>query len=98
LLPFYLGACHIGRIDRKGLGVLSNDRDLGFFIHPTLVVDGGCGLPLGISHVQLWSRRVEHLDKPEHRYKELPIEEKNRSSGWRRRRGVVVAWMLEVQA
>lgn len=67
---------HIGRIDRDGLGVLGNDRDLGFFIHPTLVLDGSCGFPLGISHVQLWSRAVEHLNKEARRYKELPIEDK----------------------
>lgn len=67
---------HLGRVEQQGLGVLSNDRDLGFFIHPTLVVDGTSGFPLGISHVQLWSRPVEHLDKRERRYKELPIEEK----------------------
>ncbi|NJN57312.1 MAG: IS4 family transposase [Leptolyngbyaceae cyanobacterium SL_5_9] len=56
--------------------MLGNDRDLGFFIHPTLVVDGTCGFPLGISHVQLWNRPAEHLDKRARRYKELPIEEK----------------------
>lgn len=67
---------HIGRIDQEGLGVVGNDQDLGFFIHPTLVVDGTSGFPLGISHLQLWSRPAEHLDKRERRYKELPIEEK----------------------
>lgn len=67
---------HIGRIDKEGLGVLGNDRDLGFFIHPTLVVDGVNGFPLGISHVQMWSRPADHLDKRARRYKELPIEEK----------------------
>jgi hypothetical protein len=67
---------HIGRIDGDGLGVLGNDRDLGFFIHPTLVLDGSCGFPLGISHVHLWCRSVEHLSKEARRYKELPIEEK----------------------
>lgn len=67
---------HLGRIDREGVGVVGNDRDLGFFIHPTLVLDGSSGFPLGISHVQLWSRPVEHLSKRARRYKALPIEEK----------------------
>jgi len=67
---------HIGRIDGKGLGVLGNDRDLGFFIHPTLLLDGTCGFPLGISHVQLWSRPANRLTKEARHYKALPIEEK----------------------
>lgn len=67
---------HVGHIDAAGLGVVGNDQDLGFFIHPTLVVDAANGFPLGISHVQLWSRPREHLDKRARRYQQLPIEEK----------------------
>lgn len=67
---------HRGRLKPEGLGVVGNDQDLGFFIHPTLVLNGASGFPLGISHVQLWSRRLERPDKQTRRYKELPIEEK----------------------
>lgn len=67
---------HVGRIDPQGLGVVGNDRDLGFFIHPSLVLNADSGFPLGISDVQLWSRPMAHLDKHTRNYKELPIEEK----------------------
>ncbi len=61
--------------------MLSNDRDLGFFIHPRLVVEARSGFPLGVSPVQLWSRPLEHLDKRERRYKGLPIEAKESFKG-----------------
>ncbi len=67
---------HVGRIKPEGLGVVGNDQDLGFFIHPTLVLNAESGCPLGISDVQLWSRRPERPDKQSRRYKALPIEEK----------------------
>jgi hypothetical protein len=66
----------VGRIDPEGLGVVGNDRDLGFFMHPSLVLNAASGFPLGISEVQLWSRPSAHLDKHRRKYKELPIEEK----------------------
>lgn len=67
---------HRGRIKSEGLGVVGNNEDLGFFIHPTLVLNGANGIPLGLSHVQLWSRPLDRLDKKIRRYKQLPIEQK----------------------
>ena len=67
---------HVGRLDPQGLGVVGNDRDLGFFIHPSLVLNADSGFPLGISDVQLWSRPMAHQGKHTRNYKELPIEEK----------------------
>ncbi len=67
---------HVGRIKLEDLGVVGNNRDIGFFIHPSLVLNAATGFPLGLSDVQLWSRPVERLDKQTRRYKELPIEEK----------------------
>jgi hypothetical protein len=67
---------HRGRLKSDGVGVVGNNRDLGFFIHPTLVLDAQDGFPLGLSHVQLWSRAIAHRDKQERNYSKLPIEAK----------------------
>jgi Transposase DDE domain len=67
---------HAGRLKAQGLGVVGNNRDLGFFIHPTLVLNAESGFPLGLSSVQLWSRARGHADKHERSYASLPIEEK----------------------
>jgi hypothetical protein len=67
---------HVGRMKTEGLGVVGNNRDKGFFIHPTLVVNAETGLPLGLSTIQLWHREATHLDKHQRRYPSLPIEQK----------------------
>ncbi len=67
---------HVGRLKAKGLGVVGNNTDVGFYIHPTLVLDAENGFPLGISTVQLWTRDINHADKHERNYKKLPIEKK----------------------
>lgn len=67
---------HVGRLKAKGLGVVGNNTDVGFYLHPTLVLDAENGFPLGISAVQLWIREINHADKHERNYQKLPIEEK----------------------
>lgn len=67
---------HAGRLKPKGLGVVGNNSDLGFFIHPTLVLDAENGFPLGLSTLQIWTRALDHADKHQRRYQSLPIEEK----------------------
>jgi hypothetical protein len=67
---------HLGRLSPAGLGVVGNNTDVGFYIHPTLVLDGESGFPLGLSTIQLCSRDIDHADKYERGYKNLPIEEK----------------------
>jgi hypothetical protein len=67
---------HAGRLKAEGLGVVGNNRDIGFFIHPTLILDAQSGFPLGLSTVQLWSRAPERLDKQQRQYQTLPIEQK----------------------
>lgn len=66
----------VGRLSPFGLGVVGNNTDVGFYIHPTLVLDGESGFPLGLSTLKLWSREIDHADKHEPGYKNLPIEEK----------------------
>lgn len=67
---------HAGRLKSAGIGVVGNNQDVGFFIHPTLVLDAESGFPLGLSNVQLWTRELERPNKTERKYKTLPIEEK----------------------
>lgn len=67
---------HVGRLKSEGLGVVGNNTDVGFYIHPTLIVDSENGFPLGLSSIQLWNRALDHQDKYERNYKKLPIEQK----------------------
>ena len=67
---------HVGRLNSEGLGVVGNNQDVGFFIHPTLIVDSQSGFPLGLSTIQLWTREFNHLKKEERNYQKQPIEEK----------------------
>ncbi|NJL02686.1 MAG: hypothetical protein HC910_19785 [Spirulinaceae cyanobacterium SM2_1_0] len=67
---------HQGRLQPEGVGVVGNNQDVGFFIHPTLVVESETGLPLGLSTVQVWHRPAERPSKAERHYKRQPIEEK----------------------
>lgn len=67
---------HSGRLKAEGVGVVGNNRDVGFFIHPTLGLDAESGFPLGLSNVQIWTRALERPNKTERKYKTLPIEKK----------------------
>ncbi len=63
---------HRGRLNAKGLGVVGNNQDVGFFIHPSLAVDAETGFPLGLSHLQLWTRDPERPDKHQRDSAKLP--------------------------
>jgi hypothetical protein len=67
---------HAGRLKPAGQGVVGNNKDIGFFIHPTVVVDASSGLPLGFSNLQLWTREKDRPSKRQRNYKQLPIEDK----------------------
>lgn len=67
---------HAGRLKPEGLGVVGNNSDLGFFIHPTLVLNAENGCPLGLSSVQLWTREPGRADKHQRDYANVPIEQK----------------------
>ena len=62
---------HCKRI-QKGLGPVGNGRDLGFFMHPMLVLDAEEGTCLGLSAIKIWTRKEEEKEN----YKKLPIEKK----------------------
>src|SRR5665213_55717 len=68
---------HRNRLKRgSGIGLTGNDKDLGFFLHGSLVLDAGTEVILGYSNIQLWHREEDKLDKEERNYKYQPIEEK----------------------
>lgn len=67
---------HVGRLKAEGIGVVGNNTDVGFYIHPSLVLDSENGFPLGLSTVQLWTREINHASKHERNYQLLPIEKK----------------------
>jgi Transposase DDE domain len=67
---------HSGRLKPEGLGVVGNNKNVGFFIHPTLVLDAESGFPLGLSNVQFWTRDVSRPNKKQRKYQDLPIEKK----------------------
>ena len=47
----------VKHLKAEGLGVVGNNQDVGFFLHPTLVTNAKNGFPLGLSTIQLWHRR-----------------------------------------
>ncbi|HYK55768.1 MAG TPA: IS4 family transposase [Flavisolibacter sp.] len=59
-----------------GLGLTGNNKDMGFFLHGSLVLNAQTQMALGFSDVQLWHRREDKQNKEEREYKKLPIEEK----------------------
>lgn len=64
------------KVNDPDVGVISDDKSTGFFVHAALAIDASNGLPFGLSSVDIWSRRFGHADKAEREYKKLPIEEK----------------------
>lgn len=66
----------VKHLKAAGLGVVGNNQDVGFFLHPTLVANAETGFPLGLSTIQRWHRERERPDKHQRRYPQLPIEEK----------------------
>jgi len=73
---------HRNRLKRgTGIGLTGNNKDLGFFMHSSIVLDAGHETMLGFSDIQLWHRDEEKEDKEARKYQSLPIEEKE-SNKW----------------
>lgn len=68
---------HLGRIKPEGLGYINGGkhRHVGFFLHPTLVIEADSGFIRGLSSIQLWTR-PEARTKEQNNYKQRPIQEK----------------------
>lgn len=70
---------HGGRIRKDGhIGTTNANKDmgLGFFLHPSLVLDAQSGVPYGYSDVKVWNRPLDFSSKHEREYNKLPITEK----------------------
>jgi hypothetical protein len=67
---------HAKRLSPEQLGVIGDGKSLGFFLHPTLVLEAESGDALGFSSVQSWCRAPERADKHARNYKQQAIEEK----------------------
>lgn len=73
---------HRNRLKRgTGIGLTGNNKDLGFFMHSSLVLDAETETILGFSDIQLWHREEDKVNKEIRGYKNLPIEEKE-SNKW----------------
>jgi hypothetical protein len=68
---------HRGRIKAgSGLGVIGDNKSLGYFMHPTLVMNADSGNILGISDIITWTREEGRQVKEEGKRKQEAIEEK----------------------
>jgi Transposase DNA-binding len=70
---------HSRRINKDGyIGTTNANKNLGlgFFIHPSLVVDAETCVPYGYADIKIWNRPLEFKSKLERGYDSLPIEEK----------------------
>ena len=69
---------HVGFMNMrdKELGPTGNNKDIGFFLHPALVIDVEHEIGLGFSYAKLWNRHWDKLDKNDRKYQQQNIEEK----------------------
>src|SRR5207244_3984449 len=66
----------INKDDNIGTTNANNNMGLGFFLHPSLVLDAQECIPYGYADVKIWNRPLEHKSKFEREYNKLPIVEK----------------------
>jgi hypothetical protein len=68
---------HRGRIKpNSGLGVIGDNKSLGYFLHPSLVMDAENGNIYGVSDIKTWIREENREPKKEGERKYIPIEQK----------------------
>lgn len=68
---------HSNRINQdKGVGDITHSKGIGFFIHPSLVIDASNCTPIGFSDIRIWNRSIDMPDKDVRNYVHLPIEQK----------------------
>lgn len=60
----------------SGLGVISDNKTLGFFLHPGLVLEADTYRSIGYSFIHTWSRDGQKAKCTQRDYKNEPIEEK----------------------
>lgn len=62
--------------DDQDIGPITNKNSIGFFCHPTLVIDPENQLPLGLSSIIIWNRSWEIENRHVRDYKNQDIKEK----------------------
>ena len=68
---------HSGRLQpNSGLGPVRRPKSIGFFLHPSLVLDAFTLSPIGFSHIEIWHRERDNGNCYSRKYDTLPIEEK----------------------
>jgi hypothetical protein len=69
---------HAGFLNKndKDLGPTGDNKTIGFFCHPGLVIDSSTGFGLGFSYLKIWNRHWDKKDKSERNYKRQEIEKK----------------------
>jgi hypothetical protein len=69
---------HKNRIKKDdSIGTIQDSFGIGFFIHPSFVLDSETLMPYGFSDVKVWNRSYEFDKKPRsHQYNLVPTEEK----------------------
>lgn len=69
---------HSGKLSNKDkkLGPVGNNTDIGFFIHPTFVLDAKDAFPLGLSNVYIWNRSWDKDPNKSKKNSSIPIEDK----------------------
>lgn len=73
--PNYEG--HRGRIKSdSGLGVIGDNKSLGYFLHPSLAINAENGHVFGLSDIKTWIREGDREQRVGEERKLLPIEEK----------------------
>ncbi len=62
--------------DDEHLGPTGNNKDIGYFMHCSMVIDADSSFPLGFSDIHLWNRQFGKQDRFERKYKAQPLEQK----------------------
>lgn len=66
----------INKDDFIGTTNAKNSQGLGFFLHPSFVLDAVNGTPYGYANVKIWNRPLQFNSKFGRNYNKLPIQEK----------------------
>lgn len=69
---------HINYLDKTDvdLGPVGNNTDIGYFLHPCLVINTETGMGIGFSDIHIWNRQWDKQNKEERNYTTQAIEEK----------------------
>lgn len=60
----------------SGIGKITTEGMIGFFVHACFIVDAQKGTALGYSHVDIWNRPPAMPNRHERQYKKQPIQDK----------------------